>query len=142
MKKNGFTLIEVMMVMAFVAILAVLSSPFYGRFIFSQEVSVARDELRGSFAKAQTYSMTGKNDASWGVAFRDKKIILFQGNSFVERNQAFDESFVVHSRVALAGFDEVVFARTTGRPSIEPTITLSGNETTEILQMNSEGVVR
>lgn len=137
----GFTLIEVMLVMALLAILAGLSSPFYGRFIFSQEVSVVRDELQGSFAKAQMYSMTGKDNSLWGVALSNGKITLFQGNSFAGRNQSVDESYVVHSRVTITGLTEVVFAHATGRPSVSPTITLSGNGSTEVIQMNSEGVL-
>lgn len=138
---TGFTLIEVMLSVAIITILALLASPFYGRFIFSQEVPVVRDELGGSFAKAQLYSMTGKQAASWGVAADGQRIVLFQGNSFASRDQAFDEVFVLHPRVTLSGLDEVVFARVTGRPNHQPTITLSGNGATEVWTLNSEGVL-
>ena len=141
MTKKGFTLIEVMLTMSLLGILALLSSPFYGRFIFSQEVPVVYDELEGSFAKAQLYSMTGNNDAMWGVAVNGDNIILFQGTSFASRDQAFDETFVIHPRVTVSGLSEVVFARTTGRPDSQPTVTLSGNGTTESYTLNSEGVL-
>jgi prepilin-type N-terminal cleavage/methylation domain-containing protein len=140
-RRAGFTLIEVMLTMSLLAILAVLSSPFYGRFIFSQEAPVVSDELRGSFAKAQLYSMAGKNASQWGVAMNGGNIILFQGSSFASRNQNFDEIFPVHSRVTVSGLSEVVFARSTGRPESRPTITIAGNGATETLTMNSEGVL-
>lgn len=139
--RRGFTLIEVMLTMALVGILALLSSPLYGNFIFSQEIPVVRDELQGSFAKAQLYSMTGKNVSPWGVAISDGEIILFQGSSFASRDQAFDETFAIHPRVTISGMSEVVFVQTTGRPDSQPTITVSGNDVTETFTMNSEGVL-
>lgn len=140
MTKNGFTLIEVLLTMALVAIIALLAAPFYGSFIFSQEVSVTRDELQGSFAKAQLYSITGKNNSPWGVAVDGGNIILFQGDSFASRDQGFDENFAIHSSVTISGMSEVVFAQTTGRPDNQPMIAIVGNGATETLTMNKEGV--
>lgn len=139
--RKGFTLIEVILTMAIVSIIALLASPFYGSFIFSQEVSVMRDELQGSFSKAQLYSMAGKNNSRWGVAVNDGKIILFQGNSFASRDQSFDENFAIHSSVTISGMDEVVFAKATGMPDNQPTIMIAGNGATETLTMNREGVL-
>lgn len=139
--QSGFTLIEVLLTMALVAIIALLSSPFYSRFIFSQEVSVTRDELQGSFAKAQLYSMSGKNNSRWGVAVNNGKIILFQGASFTSRYQSFDETFSIHKSVTVSGMDEIVFAQATGKPNNQPTITITGNNETKILTMNGEGVL-
>lgn len=137
----GFTLIEVMLTMALLALVALLSSPFYGHFIFSQEVPVVTDELRGSFGKAQLYSMMGRNGEKWGVAINDGHIVLFQGNSFASRNQDLDEVFSIHPRITVSGMTEVVFEKTTGRPDSQPTITISGNDVTEVWRMNSEGIL-
>lgn len=139
--QRGFTLIEVMLTMALVSVVALFAVPFYGNFIFSQEVSVVSDELRGSFAKAQLSSMTGKYNASFGVAVDNGNIILFQGDSFLSREQDQDETFVIHSRVSVSGVSEVIFAPITGRPDNQPTITVSGNGKTEVWTMNSEGVL-
>lgn len=138
--RKGSTLIEVTLTMALLAIIFMTASPFYGRFVFSQEVAIARDELQGSFAKAQLLSMMGKNDTVWGVGVTSTQIILFQGNSFLSRDQSLDEAFDIHPRVTISGFSSVVFART-GRPDSTPTITLSGNGETKVLVMNSEGVL-
>ena len=141
--RRGFTLIEVMLTMSLLGILAVLSSPFYGRFIFSQEVPVARDELQGSFSKAQLYSIEGKGAAAWGVAIDSDQIILFQGDSFSGRDPSFDETFSIHPKITISGLEtEVVFARTTGRPDRQPTISVSGNGATQTLSMNAEGVLQ
>lgn len=138
---NGFTLIEVMLTLALFFLIALFASPLYGNFIFSQEVSVVSDELRGSIEKAQFSSMMGENHVSFGVAIHDGKIILFQGDSFLSREQRFDETFTIHSRVSVSGLSEVVFAPVSGRPNNQPTITVSGNGRTEMWKMNSEGVL-
>lgn len=139
--QRGFTLIEVMLTMALFSVVALFASPFYGNFIFSEEVPVVSDELRGSLVKAQLSSMTGKNGAPFGVAVHDGSIILFQGGSFLSREQDQDEAFVIHPRVSVSGISEVVFAPITGRPDSQPTITVSGNGKTEIWTMNREGVL-
>ena len=139
--QTGFTLLEVMLTMALLSLIALSASPFYGNFIFSQEVSVISDELRGSLAKAQFSSMTGKNGSSFGVVIHEGRIILFQGGSFSSREQSFDEAFAIHPRVSISGMSEVVFEPVTGRPDHQPTITVSGNGKMEVWEMNSDGVV-
>ncbi len=143
MKKKGFTLIEIMLTMSIVAILAGASSFFFSDSLFSQEVSVAQDEIIGSFAKAQMYSMTGKDDALWGVAFRalDNSIVLFRGDTFSHRDETRDEVYALGSQISVYGLDEVVFMRVTGKPNNTPSITLSRNGKTIVLRMNEEGIV-
>ncbi len=138
---RGFTLIEILLTMSLVAIVGLLSAPFYGRFIVSQEVGVALDELEGSLRKAQAYAMVGKNDARWGVSVDADRITLFQGDSYVGRNAAFDEVYDIQGGVVITGVGEVIFSRVTGRPDTTPTVTVSGNGVTEIFVMNSEGVL-
>lgn len=138
----GFTLIEVMLTMSLVVLIAILSAPFYGQFIFSQEVAVTRDELVGSFSKARLYSMLGKGGTTWGVALDDGRIVLFRGTSFAGRDGGFDEIFPLHPSVTVSGMTEVVFASPTGQPDSQPTITISGDGAEEIWAMNSEGAVQ
>lgn len=138
---RGFTLIEILLTMSLVAIVALVSSPFYGRFIVSQETSVALDELEGSLRKAQAYALVGKNDARWGVTIDTSRIVLFQGNSYAGRNAAFDEVYDIRGGVEITGVGEVVFSRVTGRPDTTPTVTVSGSGVTETFVLNSEGVL-
>lgn len=138
---KGFTLIEVTLTMALLAIIFIVAAPFYGRFIFSQEVSIVQDELQGSLSKARFFSMMGKNDTVWGVGIENSQIIVFQGPSFVDRDTSLDETFDIHPRVTVSGVSPIVFTRPAGRPSSELEITLSGNGETKVLRMNSEGVL-
>lgn len=140
-KAKGFTLIEVILTMSLITIVALVASPFYGRFLSAQEISIVEDELSGSFAKAQMYSMLGKSDALWGVAVRDEQIILFQGDSYSDRDQSFDEVFVMQGKVSVTGFSEVVFAKVTGKPNVMPAFTVSGSGVTDTFILNTAGVL-
>ncbi len=139
--QRGFSLIEVMLTMSLFAIVSLFAFPFYGDFIYKQEVAVTSAGLRGSLTKAQINSMQSKNASSWGVQVSDGNIILFRGDSFGGRDQNFDEVLTIHPKITVSGLgDGVVFARTTGRPTSTPTISVSGNEASETFTINSEGV--
>lgn len=148
MRLAGFTYIEVILTVALMIFIGIIASPFYGNFFFGQEADIAAVELRESFGKARFYSMMGKGDDQWGVAFDTNQIVLFKGSSYGGRDTAFDEAYRVHELVTVAGLSEVVFDRRTGAPSTQPTITVTlyGNVDTptthtHTLTINTAGVV-
>src|SRR5688572_24540787 len=96
---RGFTLLEIMLTMALFAIVAFLASPFYGNFMYKQELSVVSAELRGSLAKAQLNSMQSKNASAWSIWVDNGNIILFRGDSFGSRDQSFDQLIAIHPKI-------------------------------------------
>lgn len=133
---KGFTLIELILVIAIVLTISTLSGVFYSRFLTQNAVSNTVDQLAGSFRKAQVYSMTGKEDGSWGVKYVPGTITLFKVGA-----TSFDESFSVSSNITISGFTQITFARVTGLPDSTPTITVTGNNDSRTLTVNSAGVV-
>src|SRR5437870_896099 len=87
----GFTLIEVLIVMALVTLVGLTSVPFLSRFFTQNAVENTYEQLKGELGKAQTYAMSGKQNGSWGVHNGTGSIVLFQGSSYASRNSAFDE---------------------------------------------------
>ena len=139
-KYSGFTLIEVMLMIALVFLVALFASPFSGTFFFTQERSITYDEIRGSLEKARLYSMTGKNGSAWGVTAVGQKIVLFQGDGYSNLDAPGNEIYDIRGRVTVTGFSEVVFDRITGNPRTTPTITISDDFGSESATLNSEGV--
>ncbi len=147
MKENGFTFIEIIIVIAIMGALGTLSSIFYSRFISQNAVFNTSDQLVQSLRKAQIYAMVGRksNSLGWGVKWDSvaHRIILFQGNTFTGRNSALDETFTVNSNISISGLTEVDYTRVTGLPSpTSATITISsasGNNS-ETVTLNSQGV--
>ena len=138
---KGLTVIELLIVVLLISTLGVMSISFYARFLTQNYVDNTTTQLVQSLRKAQVYSMTGRQNGVWGVNYSSSKITLFQGDSFVTRNTAFDESFTVSSNITISNFTDITFARITGIPSASGTTTISGNNSSKIITVNSQGVV-
>jgi prepilin-type N-terminal cleavage/methylation domain-containing protein len=140
-RQNGFTVIELLIVIALVVIIAGMSVSFYSRFLTQNAVANTVDQLVGELRKAQLYSMMGRQNGTWGVAYNSNKITLFQGNTFATRNTAFDELFNINTNISITGFSELTFTKATGTPSASPTIVVAGNNNSKTITVNSLGVV-
>jgi type II secretory pathway pseudopilin PulG len=138
--RSGFTLIEVLLMVALIIAIGAASLPTFLQPIFSRQTEAVASELAGSLKKAQSYSMVGKGGAQWGVAVRDGAIVLFQGDTYADRNSVHDESYVIPHGIDISGFDETVFARVTGRPDTTPETTISRGETSHSYILTTEGV--
>ncbi|MDD5083952.1 MAG: prepilin-type N-terminal cleavage/methylation domain-containing protein [Candidatus Moranbacteria bacterium] len=139
--KKGFTLVELLLVIALIMIVGMLSAAFYTRFLMQNNVINTTTQLVGSLRKAQMYSMMGKRGGSWGVAAFPGSIVLFQGNSYASRDEALDEVFVTRPDISTGDFSEIVFAKTTGLPDIAPTIVISEGGETRTLTVSNQGIV-
>jgi Tfp pilus assembly protein FimT len=135
---TGVTLLELLLVIAVILIIGTLSAPFYSRFIVQNSVTDTSDKLVGSLRKAQTYSMTGKRNGSWGVRFTSspRQVVLFlQGSS------SFNEVYPIPASVSVSGLTQDITFTKAGVPSSGATITISGGNTQETVTLNSEGMV-
>jgi len=135
---KGITVIELLIVILLISTLGVMSISFYGRFLTQNAVDNTTTQLVNSLRKAQIYSMTGKQNNTWGVRYTTtpKEITLY-----LTGNSAFDESFSVSSNTAISGFTDISFARITGIPSTFGTITISGNNSSKTITVNEQGTV-
>lgn len=139
---RGYTLIELLLVIVIISIVAMLSSPFYARFLLQNAVDNTVDQLSGSLRKAQVYSMTGKQGSAWSVNFSSNTITLYKGTSFAGRDSAFDEKFSVNPNVSISGMTDISYARVTGLPTPAiSTITISSGSNSKTVSVNSQGVV-
>jgi prepilin-type N-terminal cleavage/methylation domain-containing protein len=138
---TGFTLIELLLVVSIMLIMGTSSVVFFSRFLTQNAVANTQDRLVGQLRKAQIYAMMGKENGSWGVRFESNTIVLFQGNSYAARNTAFDETFKENSSISISGFSEIIFSKTTGIPSVSGTYTITGNDSSKQVIVNSQGVV-
>ncbi len=138
-KSNGFTLIELLLVISIVSILGTLSTVFFSRFLTQNAVANTQDRLIGQLRKAQIYSMTGRQNDSWGVRFGSNTITLFKGPSYAGRTPAFDENFTENANISTT-FTEIVFAKITGLPNTTGTYTITGSNSSKQITVNSQGV--
>ena len=138
-KSEGFTLIELLLVISIVLIIGTFSVVVFSRFLTQNAVANTQDQLIGQLRKAQIYAMMGKQNDSWGVRFGSNTITLFKGPSYALRNTAFDETFSENANIS-TNFTEIFFIKTTGLPSITGTYTITGNDSSKQVIVNSQGV--
>lgn len=147
---RGFTLIEVILVVAIISIISSLSAAFYARFITQNAVSNTQDQIVQSLRKAQTYAMMSRksNTSGWGVNWDSGAhvLTLYQGPNFAGRALALDERFTINSNITItfspASPTDVNFLHETGLPqNTPPTITISGQNNTKTVTVNTQGVV-
>lgn len=139
---RGFTLIEILLVIAIVLTVGFFSAAFSTRLIPQMAVRDAHEQLRSVLKKAESYSIAGRGKSSWGVHYGNSIVTLFKGSSYAEREQSFDQNTEIHEKVSMANFSEVVFVRPEGRPNSPiSNITLEWGRESTSFSLNSEGAL-
>jgi len=108
-EQKGFTLIEVMLVVAMIAMLASMTIPISFGSLKKQSVEEESSKLLGILRQTQAKSMEGRDDSLWGVYFTPESYTVFKGNSYEEREPVYDEVFELFSDINVAGAPEIVF---------------------------------
>lgn len=140
--KKGFTLIELILVIAIVLTIGILSNVFYGQFLLRNAVSDTTDRVVGALRQAQWYSVTGKNGGRWGVKVSDDSVTVFQGNSYGSRDTSLDRVLPANAHVLLSGSpDEIVFARVTGSLIGSASVSVSGGGIARTVSISEQGVI-
>lgn len=140
--RKGFTIIELLLIIALISILAAVSAPLYTSFLAKNHLENKTFEVKNTLHKAQSNAMSGKQNANWGVYFTSGQFVLFAGESFASRNGAFDEIHIFPASVSASGLNEIIFQKPKGLPSTTGIITISSTEgANNILTITREGIV-
>ena len=141
---RGFTLIEIMLVIALTLVVGFLVTAFSGRLIAQMAVHDAAGEFSSAFRKAEAYALSGRQHSAWGVHYADSNITLFKGDSYAEHDHSYDEVTTIDRQIAVTGFSEVIFSQPYGQPDqIIPQVELRwDNLALADLSINAEGVVQ
>lgn len=133
--KSGFTIVELILVVAIISLLAASSAPFLSRFTTVNNLEVAVDNTVSSLRKAQAFAMDGKNDTTWGVCVNSANIRLYRGTC---ASPTYNEDFGMNG-VTISGFTQVTFSDDRGVPSSAITITLTNSFGSRTVSMNAVG---
>lgn len=131
----GFTLIEILVVVAILGVISVMSFPFYSRLISQNNVSDTVNNLVETLRKAQSYSLAGKDGSDWGVKYSNSSFVLLREST----NTTFD-TYNLPTTINLTGLNHIVFSRPTGLPNVTGTFNISGGNETKSVTLNYEGV--
>ena len=140
-KKSAFTLLEIILVFALIAISAGIVAPIYYSAKSNDDFNNSFSTLVSSLRRAQILSMASLNDSSWGLKLIDNKIIIFKGDSYLNRLVDYDEIVSVNRNIQSSGLDEVVFSKYTGRPNLSGDILWQLSSLEKTLNINELGIV-
>lgn len=142
MKKPAFTLIEILMSIAIIAIISAIGIPVYQSFQTRNDLDVATVTVVQSLRRAQILAQASDGDSSWGVYATSGSIIIFKGTSYSGRSTSSDEVFVVPASINPATSSEYIYNKFSGLPTATGTINLISitNESRNIT-INSKGTV-
>ncbi len=119
-QKKGFTLIEILIVVILTALFLAMTVPFTINFYQQRLLDEETSKLANNLKIAQSRSITGKNNSSWGIRFFEDHYTLFMGDYYDEvgRNEEYDQIFSLKGGMTIEGVLEVVFEKNIGNPNI------------------------
>ena len=123
--KNGFTLIELILVISLIALLSGLSLSVFSRTQTKNDLNVAISSFASISRNAQIKARLSIQDDGWGVKIEQSKITLFKGNNFMSRDQSQDQITKISPNISISGINELSFAKITGLPSTSGTLVIS-----------------
>ena len=143
MKKKGFTLIEIILVISLVFIISAATIPSYSKFINGRKLQSDQNKLIENIRYARELAESGKNNSNFGVYFQESRYVLYQGEGYGNRDPSQDQIFDLSKNIELSNLNEVNFETGTSMPSTTGTlkITNTANEKFRNIKVNKEGLI-
>ncbi|MES2023099.1 MAG: prepilin-type N-terminal cleavage/methylation domain-containing protein [Patescibacteria group bacterium] len=140
---RGFTLFELLLVVAAFATIALIVGPFSSSSVIRSNLDVASRNVESSLHRAYTYARSGENNSDWGVHITSTDVIVFSGSTYSGRDADLDEDAKIASSVTLGGLSDVIFMQKTGTPTNDSIgeITLESDQVTKHININGAGAV-
>lgn len=138
-KKFGFSLIELLLVIAIIGIIALATTPFLSSFVRRTTATTTADIVTSTLRKAYLYTVSSKNGDNWSACYTSNVIRLFRGGSCASPTNF--EDYVVPTSVTVSGFSSVTFQAPRGEPSTTLSITVSNNLESKTITLNEVGMI-
>lgn len=140
-RRDGYTLIEVLLVVAIINIIAAIGIPLYESLTFSSGIDVTTNTLFQDLYQAEIFSRSEKYDSGWGVSINGQVITLYQGSSYAARVTANDYIYNMPTTTTVSGLTEVDFSSLYGLPQSTGIFTLTSGTSSRTVTINSQGMV-
>ncbi|XOU94293.1 MAG: prepilin-type N-terminal cleavage/methylation domain-containing protein [Candidatus Kerfeldbacteria bacterium] len=125
---KGFTLIEVLLILAILGLIGGLAIPFYQSFQVTSELENTTKEITQTIRRAQITAMSSEGLSDHGIHFAGQQYILFRG-AIYNPADIYNESFDLSPSLSVStgGNDDIIFSSVSGLPNVEATITINTN---------------
>ena len=148
---RGFTLLEVILVIAILAIISTISFSYLGGFKTSSELDETAGQIVGKLREAQSKAMTGEDGKKWGVHFdnagSDSSYDFFSTtNSYASGSAIVETIYLTHlaqgvtfSMPAAGQSVDVIFSKITGVPAVAQNVVISLQNSTKTIIVETSG---
>jgi prepilin-type N-terminal cleavage/methylation domain-containing protein len=142
MHQKGFTLIELILVIAIMTIVAGATLPLSYKFLTQNDLELATQKIVQSIRRAEFLAASGNSDSTWGVHVATTDVTLFNGTGYLARDLSKDEKLSFDNVVTLGGTTDFVFQKLSGYPISSGTITLTSQDNVvKTIIINNRGLI-
>lgn len=123
MKRTGFTIIEMLMVLGIVGVISGVTVPLYRDYQVRNDLNITTEQVTQGLARARLLSQSAQDDAGWG--FYVPAGVLYKGDSYATRDTASDEIYPMPSTITVTGLFDIAYTKVKGQPSSTGAIILT-----------------
>lgn len=109
MNTRGFTVVELMLSVAVIALMAGVSIPIYRTFQTQNEADIAVQMIAQAMRTAEIQAVLGYASSDWGVYVTTETLTVFKGDSYASRDTDFDDVQEMPGSVTISGEQEYIF---------------------------------
>lgn len=138
---RGFSLVEMLLSVAIIAIIAGLSAPFYFSYLTGNDFGLAVETGVRSLRRAQFLAQNQERDSNWGTYFSTSSITIYSGASYSGRVSGYDERYDFPNTVTSTVAD-INFTKFTGETAITTAINIRSNAgQSSTITVNAKGMI-
>lgn len=151
MQKSGFTLLEVILTLAILAVISVISFSYLGGFKSGADLEETANQVVGKLREAQQKSMAGEDNKKWGVHFdnagADPFYEIFSTTNSYASGSTIVEKIYLSNLAPDAIFDtpsagqsiDIIFSKITGVPPSAQNIVINLRGATKTISTETSG---
>ncbi len=154
--RSGFTLIEMIIVIAVISVVSLVTAPLGIQFYNSQTITGMQGQLGDSLTRARSQAVTQKNDSAYGLCLNNvfwstgtttASYALYAGTTGTacsSHNTLADDQYQLLAGTYITfptPMNEIGFAKHTGTPTATGTISIVWNGLTKTLTLDNLGTV-
>lgn len=137
-KQKGFTLIEIILIIALFALIIGLTAPYIWTYMARQQLAVAAEDVVSNLRRAQNKAIINQENTKWGVYFYHDYYAIIQYPS-----ETVSENFLLPDNLYVSD-NNIIFHKLTGKLDDDAAITVthSGINEQKIIILNEEGNIQ